>query len=186
MIAKFLKWMLSFLEKSESAAPPAPKEDDFLLSLYQPQERLIFKYFNGKEVVSADPMVLFKRYAAVQGDFNHQIRAIAAGWKPSTGDDSLALHTKVTDTMRQILDLPPFADGGLSDAEVGNCFAQFIQYSQVVKKNSSLFPTPPKDLSTYTKLFSADSPPTKDSSASGRTETEVSTASPAPLSTASA
>lgn len=191
MLTKFLKWLLSFLEKPVTVAtitaePPKVEEDNFLLSLYKPEERLIFQYFNGKDVVSADPMVLFKKYAHIKGDMDHEIGAIASGWKPSTGDNSLVLHDKVTEKMRDLLQLPPFSEGGLTDAEVGNCFTQFIQYCQHVKKNSSLWPTPPKDLSTYTKLFSPDSPPTKDSSDSGKTEIDPSTDNPAPLNTASA
>lgn len=158
---------------------------DWLFSLFQRQdkydlfsvnERKIFTYFDGtyryllgfikfKNYVKADPIVLYKRYAQVGPDIYAD--EIAAN---SVMKNAPEAHSKMIERIRGIFDIKPYEKGGLTEAEVYLLMVKFVQYTELVKKNSSQSQTTSQTSVDSTPTLDGNAPPTTNTSDSGSVE----------------
>ncbi len=142
--------------------------------LYSPKERLIYTYFNGKELVQADPIRLFRRMAdrGVELKINMELAM-------SLSKDAAKGYQKLVDGVRDVFQVKGLEEGGLTEAECFDLLNHFTEYCDEIKKNSS--PTPTLRVATSS---STSSPPvvlpTSPTSASGSTESGRSTDEPPP------
>lgn len=147
---------------------------------YMPAERLIYRYFNGRQVVHADPLVLYRKIMDKGPDLAVDIQVAN-----SPSKDAVLAHSKVLEKVREIFDLPvtdPFAmdKGGLSEVEHFHLLDHFMGYADNVKKNSSRFVISAKPLAAASPVTSDASPPISSSSDSGCTVTDQPTETPTP------
>lgn len=147
-------------------------EDRF--DMYKPKERLIFHYFNGSEIVDADPMVLYKRVMAEYKDIH--IEGMVAR---SLSKDAPKMHTKLASRIRTLFDIKPLqgvsCKGTLTDTEVINLLDAFYIYCGSVSKKSNPMSTTPEATSDHIESTSGAGSPTENTSASGSVAEEPST-----------
>lgn len=197
-IAKFLKWVTSFFEinvpsiqvseikpvvKEEVKEPEPVKEeikeekkedDDF--SIYHPKERLIYKYWNGKELVAADPMTLYKKVMDVSAEL-----AIHFSVAKSQSKDAKDAHENLIETVRKVFGVKSLEETpeGLGQTESISLLNHFLAYCNRLKKNSRTFATTSK-LSEDSQPTSEQGPATSNTSDSGSTESAPSSEKPLP------
>lgn len=154
--------------------------------LYKPKKRNIFKFFNGKEIVQGDPMVIYKRIMEVGPELHISLRVA-----DSPSKDAVQAHTDAVVSIRKIfgLDAPKdplrAADEGcLEEPEVIDLLDRFLLYKETVKKNSPNSVIPAREISPASAPSSAANPVSSSSSGSGSTEGEPSTKPPIPPTTA--
>ena len=148
------------------------------LDLFQPHERRIFTYWNGKEKVQADPMVLYKKIMEVGPSLGIDMKV--AG---SLSKDNIKAHHKMIATMRDIFSVAPFEQGGLLQDEVEDLFFQFMEFNDFLKKNSRQAATSVPETSAATPPSPAADQGTQSGSDSGSTANATSTVSPVPTPT---
>lgn len=183
MWTKLKDWLLSWLPKR--SAQPADRFD-----LYKPHERLIYSYFDGKDVVSADPMTIWKRYSAVSTDLAADIRLANMKLLPQPEKDKAT--SKMLGRIRTIFNVKPYEEGGLTELETNDLFDHFMIFCGVQKKTGSPPPTSPGDDPPSTSPPTAPSgdggsppsSPTGNTSASGSTANESSSEPSPPSPTA--
>lgn len=139
MLTRFINWLLR----------RTPAVED-LLDVYQPRERAIYRYFDGQKQVSADPLALHYRYCDRSGDLGVMARVANSICK-----DAGKAFLDVVRYIREIFELKPVAEGGLTDNEAVELLAHFLRYIETVKKNS-----PPSSMSA--PATSAPSAPSSD------------------------
>jgi hypothetical protein len=138
-----------------------PKED---------RERFLYRYWNGEKEVAADPLVLFKQYAEIQGDLAGSIVVARSAMK-----DSRQEHDKAVLLVRKLFSILPFdpATGkGLTETESLDVMDHFLDFLDNVKKNSSPTPTSATETSETTPSTLDASQPTSNTSDSGSTGNE--------------
>ena len=135
--------------------------------VYSPKEKLLYKYFNGKKYLSADPIVIYKRIMEVGPSLSVDIKVAR-----SQSKDALTAHNKMIKTIRDIFELDP--KDGLDEASVCNLLDHFLVYCETVKKNSSVFAMP-STVSEDSKTILQEDLPTSNSADSGSTEKEIKT-----------
>jgi hypothetical protein len=146
--------------------------------VYQPEERLIFHYYAGeaKGIVHADPMVLYKRFMSVRGDFNGDYSVAFSSSKGAP-----AAHDALMCKIRMIFDLPAsFQDGGLTEGECLELIQFYWAWCEKTKKNSRSSPTSPDATPDSSAPPTEECPPTPSTSDSGSTCPENTTAAPGP------
>lgn len=151
--------------------------------LYCPRHRYIYGYFDGKDVVMADPMVLYKKVMARGPDIAVHMKVAA-----SRSKDAAKAHESMLRNIREVFVIKPFDEGGLTESETVELLEHFMAYCEDVKKNSNQLSTSLGGTSPFTGTVSSASPeesssgdpPTKNSSDSGSTENACSTESPPP------
>lgn len=148
MLRKFLNWLLGPSTLSEFATEKAPNEVTVLRNQSEPEEDVpdevktfkptlkVYAYFNGQEMVKADPEVLFKKWGKVGGDLDVDISIVRAGSK-----DADQAYEKALSRIRGIFDVLPFDQGGLDESSTFELFLHFVQYIETVKKNSKVLAT---------------------------------------------
>lgn len=158
MLGKFFSWLLSFFW-----TPSSP------LDLYHPKERLIYAYFTGKEIIKADPMILYRKFKDKEVLIDSAIKAIRgpeSKWKEPERINFIKY-------IREIFDLKSFEEEGLTELELSDLFNHFLTYCGDVKKNSNqsqTSSTPTED----SKSSSEADQPISNSSDSGLTKNESS------------
>lgn len=96
------------------------------------RHRLLFRYWNGSRFVSEDPFTL--------------LRALVSSSKIDLDSDLQLLDVpdikvvtrkvgQLAEEIREIFQLKPLSNGGLSELECVNLLIQFINYLERVKKN---------------------------------------------------
>ncbi len=108
------------------------------LTVFQAKNLRIYTYFNGTEMVKADPMVLFKKWMERAGDLDGDFAIIRVG---QMGADEA--YEKALGRIRAIFDIKPLVDGGLDEDSTFDLFYHFIRYIEEVKKNLKSLPTSP-------------------------------------------
>ncbi len=150
--------------------------------IYHPKERLIYQYFNGKRMVHADPMVLYKRVAARGGDLEVASKVASSPLLKVT--DKAKAHDDVVRYVREIfqLETPNGLEcaGCLTETECVDLMDHFYTFVGHEKKNTNPGPTPSAATSASTPSPPDAAPPTGSSSDSGSAGNESSTASPGP------
>lgn len=154
---RIFSWFRSFFQRAET------------FDIYKPQERLIYRYFNGKDEVPADPLLLWKKVMAVGPELSIDIKVSTS---PSKG--AAAAHTELLSKVRGIFNLKTLDDGGLSELETVELFNHFLIYCERLKKNTSRFATSSSN-SVDSVISSMEDPPTRNSSDSGSTASVPST-----------
>lgn len=113
---------------------------------FSPRQRLIYRYFDGKREVWADPVALFKRVAAAGPELLIDLKV-----SQSASKDAEAAYVNALAKVREIFHLPPpvsdaeVGEAALSSVEVVELFNHFMAYCGDVKKNSATTATPPTE-----------------------------------------
>lgn len=167
-----LGWLSKWFSKKQA--------DDFdRIDVYNPQERLIFQYWNGKKIVHADPLVLYKRIADQGPELTQTITVAFSISKAAT-----ASYVDMIERFRSIFMIdPPInpidCSGTLSEVELAELFNKFLTYTERLKKNSrGLQMSSPN--SEDCKTFSKENQATSNTADSGSTAAAPSTDVPPP------
>lgn len=137
--------------------------------VYRPKERMIYSFWNGEKIVTADPLVLYKRVM----DCGPEL-AIDMKVSKSASKDATKAHGKAIDKIRNIFKIKEIEQGGLTELEGMDLLDHFLTYCDVVKKNSSILPM--QSTSTVdSPTTSQENPPTSNSSVSGSIANDPST-----------
>lgn len=143
--------------------------------VYKPKERKIYHYWNGKDTVSSDPMVLFKKLMAIGPELDVDFQVAA-----SPHPDAMKMHSKALEKLRGVFDVKSLdKDGGLTETETLQLYNHFLTFAGMVKKNLSQSPTPQPE-SKDSVSSSVECPPTPCSSDTGSTKSESNTNTPTP------
>lgn len=193
MLASLLRYLLSLVEGKKPApttetpttTDKLPAVEESRMDLFRPSERLIYRYWNGEEEVSADPIELYKSVMEVWPDIDRELKLCTHVSSLGGFNDSFSAHGKMVDRIRKIFKIKPLGEGGLTDDELVGLIDHFLLYTMSVKKNSRLFPTVPMAILRALQSSSDENPPTTNSSDSGETATESSTDAPVPSNTES-
>lgn len=157
------QWLLSWFRRSGP-------------DLYRPRERLIYRYFDGRRTVAADPQVLYKRLMAVGPELSIDITVAQ-----SPSQDAAKASDAAVAKIRGIFGLKPLEEGGLTEIEAGNLLDHFVAYCEAVKKNSRTPATSaPSSPAPSPPASAAGGPATASSSGSGSTASGASTGPPEP------
>lgn len=159
------RWLLSWFQR----------KPEFSLDLYVPAERFIYKYFDGKKVVTADPMAVCKRLAEKGSFLAMDMKVAKAGMK-----DSPKKHDAAMVAIRYVFGVPEFKDGGLTDLELVSLLEHYLTYEDYQKKTANLLWTLPTGTSSASPPSTDASPATPSFSGSGSTAAESSTEKPTP------
>lgn len=154
------KWIKSFFVRSER------------YDVYHPKERLIYYYWNGMKLVSADPIILYKKFMDVAPSLSVNIKV-----SESTSKDAGKAHEEAQENIRYIFDLPTFENGGLTRIEADGLLNHFLEYCYTLKKNSNRFTTSSTN-SEDSKGSSEGNQPTDNLSPSGSVGNVDSTVKP--------
>jgi hypothetical protein len=153
-----ISWIKSFFQ---------PKKQDFDYSTYKPEEQLIYSYWNGKDQIKADPLVLYKRMLDIRPELNADLKCAGSPLK-----DASKFHDEAVKKINKIFDIKPYSEGGLTQIDTMDLFNHFLIFTEGVKKNGSQTQTSQKEISPTTKSLSEESPPIQNTSDSGSTEKE--------------
>lgn len=144
-------------------------------NLFNPEHRNIYRYWDGREVRQRDPMDLYRRLCARGGDIVSYAKLAV-----SPSKDAAFGHTKLVEHIREVFEVKPLSEGGLTEGESIDLWIHFLEYSESVKKKPKNSPTSPGGTSPGTPPSPGDPPATKSSSDTGSTGGEDSTGTPTP------
>lgn len=145
------------------------------IDIYTPKERLIYSYFNGQEIVRADPQVLYRNLMDVAPSLRADIavsNSASKQWRTATENADKAV--------RQLFSIKPFAEGGLAELELFELLDHFINYCDSIKKLQSPSLTSSGSVGASTPFSGEESQPMPSSSASGCVVNDSSTGEPEP------
>lgn len=172
----FFAWIKSFFSRPTTNQPPER------LDFYQPKDRLIFHYFNGKEIVKADPVILYKRMMEKGPSLSVNLKVANSPMK-----DADTAYGKAVGEVREIFALPTPKDDlraieeeCLTQVEAIELLDFFLAYCNDIKKNLRTSLISPMETSPDSNPSSDASPPTTNSLDSGSTDEEPSTDKPTP------
>lgn len=154
---RVIDWFASFFR---------PSPDD----VYHPRERLIYRYWTGKEEKSGDPMTIYKRMMEVGPALSIDIKVAT-----SPSKDAKKAHDGMMTHIRNIFGVSSLEDGGLSEIETAQLLDHFLRYCERIKKKqsgSATISTPSVD---SIPISEAKSPVTAPPLDSGSTVSETST-----------
>lgn len=144
---------------------------------YTPKERMIFRFYAGEAQGErlADPMALYKKLLDKKTSITIDMKVSQSELKGAP-----AAHDSLVKTLRETFGLLPLEDGGLTESETIDLFFTFMDYCTAVKKNSSLFPTSPKETSAPSPSTSSEDLPSPSTGDSTSTRGVNGTEPPAP------
>lgn len=180
MFRKLVDWLVGLLFKApvQQVIPQDEGSDD----LFRPSERRIYRYFDGKDVVHADPMVLWSKLMEKAPELNIDL-ALARSVSKEREKGRRGAVSKV----RGVFDVLPYDGGtktGLTDAECMMLMSHFMDYMGAVKKNGQDPPTSPGETGFVSPNGSGgdteENPPMSPTSGSGCVENGSSAGSPGP------
>ena len=143
------------------------------IDVYRPEERLLYSYWNGTELVRCDPIQLYKRMMAKGPELSIDIKVAQ-----SKSKDAVKAHDSMIKTIREIFSLKPMEEGGLSEIETIELLDHFMRFSDIIKKNSSPSTIFAEGQSGNSEPTKAEPPPTSSSLHSGSLEKEDSIETP--------
>ena len=165
MLQRFLLWLLSLVSKDE------PKTEE-QFDLYMPEEKMIYSYWDGSKLVTADPMVVYRRLMEKGPELNVDMMVATS---PSKDADNA--HVLMLEKIRYIFDVKPLENNnGLTEEHTIGLLNHFLTYTETLKKN--LNPSPissPVVEEEVSKELPEEIPPIENISVSGSTEKEPST-----------
>jgi len=125
-------------------------------------------------MIKADPLVLYRRIMAVGKELDIDIKIATSPLK-----NAPEAHGNVVKKVQDIFQVKGFTEGGLTEIECLDLLDSFLLYTNQVKKNSSLLPTSSTPSEASPAASSAkESPVTTNTSVSGSTAGDSSTAVP--------
>mgnify|MGYP001618254763 CR=1 FL=1 len=173
-----LAWTgLSWLARRISAQAEVMPYLEEGVALYHPGERLIYRYFDGKEIRADDPLILYKRWRQVWPELSSDLKVATSQLLPDK--ETIPAQELAVEHMRGIFDVRSLAEGGLTDSEVEDLLWHFLEYSDRLKKDSPPSPTSSTPMGGWNGS-SADALGTSSSSDSGSAEGESISAVPEP------
>ena len=151
------------------------KKEEFALDLYKPSLRQIYRYYDGQKVVTADPLVIYKRLMDRGPTLAVDMKVSATTMKGNVKahDDSLR-------KIREIFDVKPLDQGGLTEIETLALLDHYLVFEDVQKKIAPRRPTSPGETSPSSSPSTDAAPPTPSSTDSGSTDAGPSTEPPTP------
>lgn len=142
--------------------------------IYSPEERQIFKFFNGSRIVYADPIPLWKRVADVGPILSIDIKVANSMSKDAgTAKELAASKVRKIFNLKELengIEIP--TEGTLTDDECFGVLNEFLEWSNRLKKNSKTTVISAEETLPSLDSSSVDSPPTKNTQASGSTVTD--------------
>lgn len=155
------------------------KKESF--DIYQPKERLIYSYFNGKVLVKADPIILYKKIMDCGPELHTDLK-IANTELPIKPKEKIDAHNNAIEKVKIIFNLESLSEGGLSQLETIDLLDHFLTYCDQLKKNSNQLSISSNNLED-SKISTKGNQVTPNSLDSGSIEKEVSTVKlePSPL-----
>lgn len=124
------------------------------------RSRYVFKFWNGHRTAFADPMVIWRALQSNE-DFREDDFKLM---KVEALRDNLI--GKVASITREVFELKPFAEGGLSELECLDLLKAFMMYSGFQKKSGDRMQTSPQDMEPEHSDDSTAEQNTSDDSAS--------------------
>lgn len=118
--------MLGWLKKLFTRSRPSGEET------LSPPGRVVYSYWNGVELKSADPVLTWRRLWAGKVDLATAVKIFSAENLPGADRDSawdeMVVHC------RDVFGIPPFDQGGLTEGEILALLWNFTDYIQALKK----------------------------------------------------
>lgn len=173
MFKKILNWITSWFTGNQ----------EYKYDLYLPQERCIYSYFNGVEIVKADPLVLYSRMMDRWKELDIDIKMARFPLeefrdKAKEGEQNMLKKIRHIFSIKEPVDeLRAVEEGTLQKAELTALLDHFMVYTNWLKKNSSPSQTPPVE-SKVSESSSVENQPTQNISDTGSTENAVCTEQP--------
>lgn len=101
---------------------------------YSPEERAIFRYFDGGKTVAVDPLVVIKKFGKVDGLAFDADLQIAIADNEAMAKESDEAFERLVAASREVFGLKPFAEvdgvqSGLTDAE---SFRVLVEFAKMV------------------------------------------------------
>lgn len=162
-------WIKSFFNKKE--------EDKF--DLYKPSERGVYSYYKGytpDTLVRMDPMVLWVRLQNKSAEISQDWGAAHV----TQSKFSEKARASLMNNIREIFELKPWGEGGLSDWDARDLLIHFWVFSGMIKKNSNQSQMSSNSTEDSTSSGN-ENPPTSPSSDSGSVKNDPPTEMPPPL-----
>lgn len=161
----FVRYYMSFINWFKSLFRSIPVTPD----VYKPAEMLIYRYWNGKADVAADPLTLYKKMMAKGPELNIDMKIAT-----SAHSDAGKAHDSMLVKIREIFDVKPFEEGGLTQLATIELLDDFLIFCDRVKKNGSPTVIKQEETSAGTVPSFAAPRPTLNSLDSGLTGKEPS------------
>ncbi len=150
------------------------------IDLFQPEERLIFKYFDGSTtLVKADPLVLYRKMMEIGPQLSIDISVAR-----SEMNDANKAYDAMLQKMRDIFSVNSFEKGGLTESETVALFDKFNAYCEEIQKKTKRLVTSQTETPDSSPSYIPGGRPTTSGAASGSTRNVPSTAGPQQPSTA--
>ncbi len=165
MLKTLFDWILSFFK---SKSPSKPQGD---YDLFYPEELQIYRYFNGKEIISVDPMVLHRKVFSKGED-------LRVDWMVarSSSNDAAKSYLNYVLKIRDIFNVKSLEEGGLDEVSTVDLLDHFLEFCEIKKKASNPTPIQPTETSQPTPISSGvtkeESQPIPNSSPTGSVEKE--------------
>jgi len=179
---RFFSWIRSLF----SGSAPAAESDPDRFDLFLPSERMIYSYFDGKEVVHRDPIVLHRKVTEVGQELAVDIKASDNKLSNKIAAEG---HKGTIEKVKKIFGVTAYEESkgeGLTEAELLALLDHFLTYCQLVKKNSNPLSTSSTATSPSTVPSPAGPSPTTSSSDSGSTDSGGTISAPTSSPSASA
>lgn len=124
MFDKLLSW---FRERFARTAQPSADSYD----VYDPKEKMVYRYWDGEGMRRADPMVLWRAMMEVGPELAIDIKVADSPLK-----DAPKAHQSACKKIRGVFSIKEFDQGGLSEVKLLELADHFMIYCHSVKKNS--------------------------------------------------
>ncbi len=152
-------------------------------NLYKPKQRHIYSYWDGTNLIKADPIVLWKKVMGIWPELSIDMRVAN-----SPSRDALQAHEAMIRKIRELFTLKSLEEGGLSELEAIGLLDHFLLFCNITKKNSSpsattqtgTSPVTPEPTTPSGEKSSTPSPATPNTSDSGSTVKESTSVEPTP------
>lgn len=185
--------MASRLKKKRRTTSKSPRkvavEKDPFGGGYKPRERLIYRYFNGSEVVAADPFPLQMGLLEKEG-LDQDLKIMSSQSIPLTGENgTLGTVVEIVNHVRKVFQVEPYKnangkESGLTDKECLELLGHFFGWLMTQKKSMPDSPTSWPTMASAPSVDAASATP--NTSASSATVPEPSAAAEPPSPSVSA
>ena len=159
-----IRWLLNLLSNTKS-----PEFD-----LYKPKERLIYRFWDGKDIVSCDPMELERALAKLGPDLEVCLKI--ANFPAMKGAEENYLES--IDKIKGIFSVKGIREGGLTEPELFELLEDYLKFRLRLKKKLSKSLTLPKETLPPSTTSSNGSQPTQNTLDSGSIGKDSSTGKP--------
>ncbi len=142
------------------------RKDD--VDYYKPKERLLYKYWDGKKKVQADPMILYRRLMEKGTDLTCDMQVAY-----SMSKDRFKARVAMIDKIQWIFSIKSLEEGGLTETHCEGLLNHFISWCDSLKKNLNPSPTSQTAASPPSNLSLEENQPTENFLGFGSIEQEI-------------